>query len=59
MKTVETAGGEIVRLTDDEARVSVERGEAKYVPKAAWKALRPAMPVVHPVPVTRVPKAAT
>jgi len=42
MKTVETTGGEIVRLTDDEAKVRVQRGEARYVPKAAWKALRPA-----------------
>jgi hypothetical protein len=58
MKTVKACGGEVLRLTDDEAQIRVKRGEAKYVPKSEWKALRPAMPAVHPVPVARVPKSA-
>lgn len=50
MKTVKACGGEVLRMSDNEAKVRVKRGEAKYVPKSAWKAIRPDKPA------TSVPK---
>jgi hypothetical protein len=57
MKTVKACGGEVLRLTDDEAQIRVKRGEAKYVPKSKWKALRPAKPATSVHKLKPVPEA--
>ena len=42
MKTVKLSAGDVVRRSNAEAHELVTTGNAEYVPKSAWKAVRPA-----------------